>query len=186
MCNWGHWVQFRGQMWPRRSFGGRNGLRGHQNGCWMQYGNGYQGNRGCWCHIWGHVTSEVVWRPPWPRRLLEAICTWIPGYSRLLISNLRSYELWGCLEAAMASEAVRVNVHMDTRVIWSQMTSMVILSDILTGVIEVIQHHMPISHSPCRRRYIGPLPSCYNRGKDIKSATGQLERLLCRKLKLDK
>ena len=23
------------------------------------------------------MTSEVVWRPPWPRRPLEAICTWI-------------------------------------------------------------------------------------------------------------
>ena len=40
------------------------------------------------------------------------------------------------------------------------MTSEVIWSDIFTGVIEVIKHHMPISHSPCRRRYIGPLPSC--------------------------
>ena len=29
------------------------------------------------------MTSEAVWRPPWPLRppkwLLEAICTWIPG-----------------------------------------------------------------------------------------------------------
>ena len=44
--------------------------------------------------------------------------------------------------------------------IWSQINSKVIWSDIFTGLIEVIQHHMPISHSPCRRRYIGPLPSC--------------------------
>ena len=27
--------------------------------------------------------------------------------------------------------------------------------------IEFIEHHMPISHSPCRRRSIGPLPSCF-------------------------
>ena len=63
------------------------------------------------------MTSEVVWRPPWPWRSLETICTWIPGYSRLLISNLRSYDLRGRLEAAMASEAVRGNMHMKTRVI---------------------------------------------------------------------
>ena len=62
------------------------------------------------------MTSEVVWRPPWPPRPLETICTWIPGYSRLLISKLRSYDLRGCLEAAMASEAVIGNLHMDTRV----------------------------------------------------------------------
>ena len=63
------------------------------------------------------MTSEVVRRPPWPRRSLETICTCIPGYSRLLISNLRPYDLRGCLEAAMASEAVGGNMHMDTRVI---------------------------------------------------------------------
>ena len=69
------------------------------------------------------MTSEVVWRPPWPRRSLETICKWIPGYSRLLISNLRSYDLRGRLEAAMASEAfmaseaVGGNMHMDIRVI---------------------------------------------------------------------
>ena len=60
------------------------------------------------------MTSEVVWRPPWPWRPLEAICTW---YTRLLISNLRPYDLRGFLEAAMASEAIRVNMHMDTRLI---------------------------------------------------------------------
>ena len=27
-------------------------------------------------------------------------------------------------------------------------------------IVEVIEHHRPISHSPCRRRSIGPLPSC--------------------------
>ena len=27
----------------------------------------------------GVMTSEVVWRPPLPLRLLEIICTWIPG-----------------------------------------------------------------------------------------------------------
>ena len=25
------------------------------------------------------VKSEVISRPQWPQRLLEAICTWIPG-----------------------------------------------------------------------------------------------------------
>ena len=25
------------------------------------------------------MTSEVIWRPPWPWRPLEAIYTWIPG-----------------------------------------------------------------------------------------------------------
>ena len=33
------------------------------------------------------------------------------------------------------------------------MTSKVIWSNIFIGVIEVIQHHKPISHSPCRCRY---------------------------------
>ena len=63
------------------------------------------------------MTSEVVWRLSWPWMPLEAICTWIPGYSRLLISNLKSYDLRGCLEAAMASEAVGGNINMDTPVI---------------------------------------------------------------------
>ena len=64
----------------------------------------------------------------WPRRPLEAICTWIPGYSRLLISNLRSYDLQVCLEVARASEAVGGNMKMDTRVIKvaDQMTSMAV------------------------------------------------------------
>ena len=53
----------------------------------------------------------------------------------------------------MASEVIGDNMHMDTRVFK--------VADFKSGVIEVIQHHMPISHSPCRRRYIGPLPSCY-------------------------
>ena len=72
------------------------------------------------------MTSEVIWRlpwprrPSWPRRPLEAICTWISG---LLISNLRSNDLRGRLEAAtvleavMALETVGGNMHMDTRVI---------------------------------------------------------------------
>ena len=63
------------------------------------------------------MTSEVLWRPPWPQRSLETICTCIPGYSRLLISNLRSYDLQGCLVAAVASEAVGGIMHMDSRVI---------------------------------------------------------------------
>ena len=63
------------------------------------------------------MTSEVVWRSPWPLRPLETICSWIPGYSRLLISNLRSYDLQGHLEAAVASKAVGGIMHMDTKVI---------------------------------------------------------------------
>ena len=63
------------------------------------------------------MTSEVVWRPLWPQGLLEAICTWIPGYSRLLMSNLKLYDLRGHFEATVASEAVGGNMHMDTRVL---------------------------------------------------------------------
>ena len=48
--------------------------------------------------------------------MLETICTYT-GYSRLLISNLRSYELRGHLEAAVASEAIGGIMHIDTRVI---------------------------------------------------------------------
>jgi len=33
------------------------------------------------------------------------------------MSNLRSYDLRGCFEAAVASEAIGGNMHMDTRVI---------------------------------------------------------------------
>ena len=51
------------------------------------------------------MTSAVIWMPPWLQRPLEAICTWIPGYSGLLISDMMSYDLQGCLESAMASEA---------------------------------------------------------------------------------
>ena len=40
------------------------------------------------------------------------------------------------------------------------MTSKVIWIAIFTGLIEIIQHHKLISHCPCRRRSIGPLPSC--------------------------
>ena len=59
------------------------------------------------------MTSEAI----------EAICTWIPRYSGLLISNMRSHDPQGFLEAAiameatMASEAVGGNMDMDTRVI---------------------------------------------------------------------
>ena len=42
------------------------------------------------------------------------------------------------------------------------MTSKAIWSDIFAEVIEVMEHHMPISHSLCCRRSIGPLPSCSN------------------------
>ena len=100
-------------IWPLRLFGGHQGLGGH----WRQYAHGYQGNQGCRFQIWGHMTSEVIWRLAWPRRPLETICTWITGYSRLPISNLRSFDLRGCLKATMASEAVRGNMHMDTRVV---------------------------------------------------------------------
>ena len=48
----------------------------------------------------------------------------------------------------MASEATKMavigNVQMDTK-----------------DIVEVIEHHRPISPSPCRRRFIGPLPSCF-------------------------
>ena len=63
----------------------------------------------------------------------------------------------------MASEAtkmtVRGNMHMDTRVIK--------VADFKSEVkrpprqFDVIEHHMPISHSPSCRRSIEPLPSCY-------------------------
>ena len=44
---------------------------------------------------------------------------------------------WGCFEAAMASEVTKMaiigNMHIDSK------------------LMEVIEHHMPISHGPCRR-----------------------------------
>ena len=40
------------------------------------------------------------------------------------------------------------------------MTSKAVWSDIFTEVIEVIEHHMPVSHSSCLCRSIWPLPSC--------------------------
>ena len=50
----------------------------------------------------------------------------------------------------MASEAtkmaVRGNMHIDSKVM----------------EVIFIEHHMPISHSPCRRRSKGPLPSGFN------------------------
>ena len=58
----------------------------------------------------------------------------------------------------MALDTIGVNMHMDTRVIK--------VADFKSEVkgpprlFDVIQHHMPISRSPCRRRSIGPLPSC--------------------------
>ena len=63
------------------------------------------------------MTSEVIWRPSWPQRPLETICTWIPWLSGLLDSNLRSNDLRGPFEVTMASEAIGGNMHMDTRVI---------------------------------------------------------------------
>ena len=47
------------------------------------------------------------------------------------------------------------------------MTSKVIWSAIFTGLIEIIQHHKPISHCTCHRRSIGPLPSCSHCGNPI-------------------
>ena len=32
----------------------------------------------------------------------------------------------------------------------------------MTSVIEIIEHHLPIFHSPCRCRSKGPLPSCFS------------------------
>ena len=91
---------------------------------------------------------------------------------------------WGCFEAAMASEAtkmaVRGNMYQGNWVCWFQFwgeiwilrpfwgnhglaTKMAILGimhiHVDSKVMEVIEHHMPISHSPCRRRSKGPLPS---------------------------
>ena len=43
-------------------------------------------------------------------------------------------------------------MHMDLRVIK--------VVDFKSEVIKEIEHHMPISHFPCCRRSIGPLPSC--------------------------
>ena len=45
----------------------------------------------------------------------------------------------------------------------SEATKLDILGNmhIYSKVMEVIEHHMPISHSPCRRRSKGPLPSGY-------------------------
>ena len=44
----------------------------------------------------------------------------------------------------------------------SEATKLDILGNmhIYSKVMEVIEHHMPISHSPCRRRSKGPLLSC--------------------------
>ena len=50
-------------------------------------------------------------------------------------SDLRSYDLHYCLEHMASHKFILV--------------------------IEVIEHHMSISHRPCRRRSIGPLPSCF-------------------------
>ena len=41
---------------------------------------------------------------------------------------------------------------------------------------DIIEHHMHISHGPCRRRSIGPLPSCLSlRGCVSVSVTVRLE-----------
>ena len=56
----------------------------------------------------------------------------------LLIDGIASAPFGGHLEAAMASEATKMAV-LDIMHIGSK-------------VMEVIEHHMPISHSPCRRR----------------------------------
>ena len=58
------------------------------------------------------MASEVVWRPPWPLRPLEAICTW----RVLRVADFKS-EAAMASETTTASEAVRGNMHMDTRVI---------------------------------------------------------------------
>ena len=59
----------------------------------------------------------------------------------------------------MTSEAIGGNMHMDTRVIK--------VADFKSEVkrpprqFDVIEHHMPISHSPSCLRSIEQLPSCY-------------------------
>ena len=74
------------------------------------------------------------------------------------MSNLRSYDLRGHLEAAVALDAIGGNMHIDTTVMKiADFKSEVKLPPKL---FDVIEHHMSISHSPCRRRSIGPLPSC--------------------------
>ena len=42
------------------------------------------------------MPSEVIWRPPWPRSTLEAICTWIPGwqFNWLKFSLEKPLEFW--------------------------------------------------------------------------------------------
>ena len=58
--------------------------------------------------------------------------------------------LLGHMETVMASDAtimaVPGNMHVDARVM----------------EVIVIEYHMPISHSPCRRRSKGPSPSCWS------------------------
>ena len=54
----------------------------------------------------------------------------------------------------------------------SDATKMAILGNmhIDSKVMEVIEHQMPISHSPCRRRSKGPLPSCLTYSVYVKSS----------------
>ena len=61
-------------IWPPRSFGGRNGLRGHENFLKRQYAHRHQGNWGHWAQFWGEI---------WPLRLFgfrnsqnNAAATW--------------------------------------------------------------------------------------------------------------
>ena len=45
----------------------------------------------------------------------------------------------------------------------SEVTKMTVIDNVqmdAKDIVEVIEHHRPISHSPCPRRSIGPLPSC--------------------------
>ena len=54
----------------------------------------------------------------------------------------------------------------------SEATKLDILGNmhIYSKVMEVIEHHMPISHSPCRRRSKGPLPSCSSLSTSMQTA----------------
>ena len=88
------------------------------------------------------VTSEAVWRPPWPQR---TSCRRAKDFSPrqksarglspttiwLFCKKIELWGYWGCFEAAMASEAtktaVRGNMHIDTGVIWGQIWIMRLL-----------------------------------------------------------
>ena len=77
-----------------------------------------------------------------------------------------NFDLWGCLEAAMASEALKIdvrgNMHMDSRVIKVAGFESDVNMD-LWGCFETAKDSEATiiwTWSPCRPKSIGPLPSC--------------------------